>query len=474
MCLKRHIAWFIPACLAAGGMVSVFALLFSKENAGLQIRLPGEVSQGGSAPAPGEGPAFGSLASFEGVASNFEGSWPRFRGAGFDGVSRDQASLARSWPEGGPEEIWSVRMGEGHAGAAVLSGRVYVMDYDRETKADVVRCLSLADGRDIWRYSYPVKVKRNHGMSRTVPAVTDRFVVTLGPKCHVACLDSETGGLLWAIDLAADYGTTVPPWYAGQCPLIDQGKAIIAPAGSSLVIAVECETGKILWESDNSMKWEMTHSSVVPMELDGRRMYVYCGSGGVCGVDAGDGRILWQTDQWTVSVANIPSPVPLGGGRILLSGGYNAGAAILHLSGGGFEARISKRLGPDVFGSPQQTPILYEGRLYAVIQDGRFACLDESGRLLWSSPASERFGLGPYVIADGLVYLMDNEGVLTLAEASPAGFVKLARAKVLNGPDAWAPMAVAADRLICRDLTEMKCLYIGKGAPSSGPEVSGQ
>ena len=82
-------------------------------------------------------------------------------------------------------------MGEGYAGAAILDGRVYVMDYDREHKQDALRCLSLADGREIWRYAYPDSVKRNHGMSRTVPAVTDKIVVALGPKCHVVCLNSD-------------------------------------------------------------------------------------------------------------------------------------------------------------------------------------------------------------------------------------------------------------------------------------------
>ena len=28
-------------------------------------------------------------------------------------------------------------------------------------------------------------------MSRTVPAVTDKYVVALGPKCHVMCLDAD-------------------------------------------------------------------------------------------------------------------------------------------------------------------------------------------------------------------------------------------------------------------------------------------
>ena len=72
-------------------------------------------------------------------------------------------------------------------------------------------------------------------MSRTVPAVTDKYLVALGPKCHVSCLDPATGKPYWLIDLVWQFGATVPPWYAGQCPLIDGDRAILAPGGDALL-----------------------------------------------------------------------------------------------------------------------------------------------------------------------------------------------------------------------------------------------
>jgi outer membrane protein assembly factor BamB len=65
-----------------------------------------------------------------------------------------------------------------------------------------------------------VKIKRNHGMSRTIPFVTEESVITIGPKCHVVCLDAETGNLRWVRDLVKEDGAEVPAWYAGQCPLV--------------------------------------------------------------------------------------------------------------------------------------------------------------------------------------------------------------------------------------------------------------
>ena len=142
-------------------------------------------------------------------------------------------------------------------------------------------------------------------MSRTIPAVTSRFVVTIGPRCHVMCADSRTGDFLWGIDLEKEYGTETPFWYTGQCPLIDDAVAVIAPAGKSLLIGVDCASGKVLWETPNTNNWQMSHSSIMPMQLNGRKMYVYCAVGGMAGVSAdGDdvGEILWETQQFNSAV----------------------------------------------------------------------------------------------------------------------------------------------------------------------------
>jgi outer membrane protein assembly factor BamB len=346
------------------------------------------------------------------------------------------------------------------------------MDYDREKKQDALRCLSLADGKEIWRYAYPVSVKRNHGMSRTVPAVTEKYVVAMGPKCHVTCVDPVSGELRWGLDLVREFGATVPPWYAGQCPLLDQGRTILAPGGKeTLMMAVECDTGKVLWQTPNPHQWKMTHSSIMPMEFAGRRMYVYCANNGVVGVSAKDGAILWETPDWKISLATVPSPVILDGGRIFLSGGYNAGSLMLELrdEGARLAAQTAFKLEPEIFGATQHTPIAYDGHLYGVRADGRFVCLSLDGKVIWASDGAQSFGLGSFLIGGGLIFALNDSGKLSLIEASPSKFTQLAQAQVLNGRESWAPMALAGGRLLARDLTRMVCLEVAmKSADESG------
>lgn len=410
------------------------------------------VTPGGS-PASTPGPAAPAP-----VSSNVPGYWPWFRGPNRDNISPENTRLARSWPAGGPRVLWSRNLGEGYAAAAIRDGRLYLLDW--EGNQDIIRCLSFADGKDIWQYAYANPIKRNHGMSRTVPAVTDRYVVTFGPSCVVTCAETATGKVLWQMDLVKQYGAQVPEWYAGQCPLIEGNRVILAPAGRVLMLAVDLASGKVVWQTANPTSWRQSHASICAADIGGKHQYIYVAHGGVVGVDAGNGQLLWQTGEWRVSTATIPTALPLGDGRVFLTGGYNAGSMMIKVSGGA--VKVLYRLNAATFSSKQQTPILYNGHIYGVVENGQLVCIDLEGKVKWSSGPSQRFGLGPYVLAPGgLMYLLNDTGTLTLAEVSPSGFKALASAKVLSGSEAWGPLALTAGKLVARDMTRMVCLQVG-------------
>lgn len=456
----------LPLVAGGAGAVLLATWLALDPGATLTPRIPGADRPAGATPvAAGSNPVLaGKVILGNGQPAALPGAWPGFRGPGGTGLPAESVPLARAWEGGSPRELWSVDLGEGYAGPAILNGRVYVLDYDQQNKQDALRCLSLADGREIWRFAYPVAVKRNHGISRTTPAVTEQAVVSLGPKCHVACLDATTGELRWGLDLVRDFGTTIPPWYAGQCPLIDGDRVILAPGGpEALLMAVDLATGNVRWKTPNPKDWKMTHASIATGTIGGRKQYIYTASLGVVGVDAEDGRVLWETTDWKISIAAIPTPLVLDGGRVFLSGGYNAGALMLEVSAedGRFAVKPLYRLAPEVFGATQQTPVLLGGYIYGTRPDGRFTCLDPAdGRVVWTSEAGTNFGLGAYLLADGLAYVLTDAGKLVLMEASPAKFTPLAETRLLKGREAWGPMALAGGRLLARDLTRMVCVDV--------------
>ena len=457
----------IPATVALLCALSLVLWLGRAEPTGLEERIPpaGATAHGADKPLLPIASSHRLETSGAIPDASLPGAWPRFRGQRADAVAPREPALARAWPPEGPPKLWSAEVGDGYAGAAVLEGRVYVMDYDEAALRDTLRCLSLEDGKEVWRLSYPVEVKWNYGMSRTVPAVTQKWVIGFGPLCHVICADAKTGAFKWGIDLVREHGAKVPGWYAGQCPLIDRGRAVIAVGSPDvLMMAVDCETGEIEWKTPNPNNWETTHSSIIPFEIGGTRTYLYCTSGGIVAVSAETGEVLWEDRTWYALPVNIPCPVIVGDGRVFLTAGYGAGSRMLTFSGnaGGVTAATLFKLRPHVFGAEQHTPILYNENLYGVSTKGELVCLDLSGKRVWSSGRRKRFGRGPYLIANGLLYLMNDTGVLTLAEATPSGYRQLAEAKVLPGEDkeAWGPMAIAGGRLIVRDMKHMICLDV--------------
>ena len=418
-------------------------------------------------PAAGKLDICGKLVTFDGKPGTETGSWPRFRGRDFSN-SVSGPPVLEHWPDGGPPAIWRMKVGEGYAGPVVHLGRVFLLDYDERAEGDSLRVFSLADGKEIWRRTYKAPIKKNHGFSRTVPAVTDDYVVTMGPRCIVMCNRTLTGEYLWGIDLVAEYGTEVPLWYTGQCPLIDDGVAVLAPGGKALLMGVDCATGKVVWQTPNPDHWNMSHSSIVPATLLGRRMYVYCAKEGTVGVAADGterGNVLWRTSAWAHSVTS-PSPLPIDERRIFLTAGYGGGSMMLGLkeADGRIVAEPLFKLDNTIFSCEQHTPLLYQDHLYAVLPKdagefrAQFACMDLNGKVVWTSGKSERFGLGPFIRSGDEIFILDDDGTLTLVKASAAGYQRLARARVLNGREAWAPMALADGRLVLRDFDELICI----------------
>lgn len=412
---------------------------------------------------------------FEHSAPEMNGTWPRFRGENFDNTVSEKQNLKDSWTADEPEVLWSVELGEGHAGPAIYKGMVYLLDYDEEKREDALRCFSFADGKEIWRRSYEIHVKRNHGMSRTVPAVTEEHVVTIGPRCQVMCVDRLTGDLKWGLDMLNEYDTEIPQWYTAQCPLIDGDKVILAPGGRAIMIAVNIHSGEVLWECPNEMQWKMSHSSIMPMTLNGRNMYVYSAAGGVCGVAADgpdEGKILWQSNAWNHSVV-APSPVVFDDGHVFLTAGYGAGSMMIKVvpDGDQFNVEVLTEYSPkDGLACEQQTPVIWEGHMFGILpKDGganrnQLVCVhpDDVQKVIWTSGKTTRFGLGPYLIADGKMYILSDDGTLTMIKPDTKQYIQLSQKKIMDGHDAWAPLAIADGRLLMRDSKTMVCLDIGK------------
>jgi outer membrane protein assembly factor BamB len=411
--------------------------------------------------------------AFTGSPSAVTASWPRFRGASFDNTVHDGATLVTPGPGWSPPApSWTIALGEGHAGAAVANGRVYILDYDEALQSTMLRCFSFDTGAELWRRWYSEPLKRNHGVSRTVPAVSGRYVVTLDPACSFMCCDALTGAFLWRKDLPAEFGGEVPLWYTGQCPLIDGNEAVIAVGGSSVLLAgFDLASGRQAWTTPTLPGVTASHSSIMVMTVAGVRQYVYAAIGAIVGLSAepGDrGRLLWKSTEFDAATL-APSPVDAGADRVFVAAGYGTGSILLQVQrdGSAFSVRtLAKGRPGDILSCEQQSPVRWGGLLFGVLPDsagadrGQLACWDPATRAYaWTSGPENRFGqYGPFLVADNKLFVLSDSGVLTVVRASTTGYEPLGSARILQGPDSWGPMALVDGRLIARDSLEMVCI----------------
>ncbi|NQU75100.1 MAG: PQQ-like beta-propeller repeat protein [Planctomycetes bacterium] len=403
------------------------------------------------------------------TAGAFAGDWPQFLGPDRNGES-GETHLARTFGPDGPPTLWTVNLGVGFGGPCVQAGKVYVLDR-QAGKADVLRCFDLADGRELWQFSYsaPGIVDRDHPGSRSTPAADDKYVFTIGPFGDMHCVSTATHKSLWSKHLLREFGGKRPNWAASQSPLLYKDMVIVAPLGRTAgVVALAKDTGQIVWKSPPL--GAMNHCSPMLMTLAGvEQIVVISGSGDktrVAGVDATSGKILWEYAGWQCAIP-VPGPTPIDERRIFITGGYRADSVMLELRREDGKFVVTELFRKDALGSQISNPVCHEGHLYFnsfTNENSKvgIVCLDLAGQEKWTSgtlgEAQSPFNRGNLILADGLIYIIDAKGGLRIIEANPVAYKQLHRVQMLEGNELWAPLALSEGRLIIRGQAQMKCL----------------
>lgn len=388
--------------------------------------------------------------------------WPQFHGPNRNGIS-EETGLLREWPETGPKEVWSVPVGKGYGAASIMGGEVFFLDREEDAR-DVVRCLSLADGKELWRYAYEAPGSVGHSGSRNPPTVDEKYVYTVGMMGHFTCTDRAAHTPVWQKDLQAEFGAPLGSWGFAQSPVLYKNMAIInVQAADAFTVAFDRATGNVVWKSPGC--GGAGYVSPLVTTLAGQEQVVALSTDGACGFSIEDGALLWNYDGWESKIP-IPHPTPLGDDKLLISSGYDAGSAIIQIKkdGDAFSAEEVKKIEAQTMGVQIQQPIVYNDLVFVGNNSNErelgFCCFTKDGEQKWCTGEGQ-MGLerGPFIIADGMLILLDGkEGTLHLAEPSGDGYKEIDQAKVLDGKTLWAPLALADGKLVLRSQDVMKCL----------------
>ena len=374
--------------------------------------------------------------------------WPFFRGPYCNGVSAETGWTSR-WPAAGPKVAWRTDVGIGASSVVVTGDRIITMGSCREKNEEIVWCLDAHSGRPLWQFSYPAQfdARQFEGGSASTPTIDGHLVYTLGYLGHIHCLNLEDGRIEWRKHLVDDFGGRYSSWkYAGS-PLVTEELVIFdTGADGSSTVALDKKTGRKIWGVGNDLAG---YSTPIPFEHPGGRGVLVFKARAMVAHDLATGRELWRIDWRTNYDCNASTPTVLGD-KLFIStgyGGHRARGALFQL-GDGEPRQIW--LNQDLE-TKMNSAVIYEGHVYCVSErgSGQLMCLDlRDGAVVWSEPSFAKYGT--LMIADGKLVVLDEKGDLVIADATPAEYRELARAKVFSGRS-WVMPVLANGRIYAKN-----------------------
>ena len=396
-------------------------------------------------------------------------NWPQFLGPNRDGIVQDADGLPTSYSQDNVRLLWQTETGPGFGGAAIHGDSVLIIDRVQQ-QGDVIRRLRLTDGQEVWRRSYAAPGSIKYAGSRSTPATDGKLVFTVGPKGHFSAVTFARGEPVWQKNLLQEWGAQEPNWSVAQSPLLVGNMVVVAPWGrQAAMVAYEKASGRVVWTTPNNSGKSLDYQSVVPMMLGDRLTLVASGKRGyTIGVDAGTGEQLWSYGGYTCSI-HVPSPTVVPDDRILLTGGYGAGSAMIQIEQEGNSYAVRELWKNKNLGTRTAQALIWDDHIYANSKNtgGGLRCLSLDGEILWDTRQINRqmFDLGNILIVGGHIFQINGQGgELFIAEATPEGYKELGRINVLDGQQVWGPLAYSDGLLVMRDQKKMVCLDLKPGS----------
>jgi outer membrane protein assembly factor BamB len=372
-----------------------------------------------------------------GAGCAFAQDWPQWRGPNRDGKASG-FTAPKAWPKELTQK-WKVPVGLGDATPALVGTKLYV--FARQNTDEVIRCLDVADGKELWQEKYDATevsgpAASQHSGPRSSPTVAEGKIVTLGVGGVLTCADAAKGKLLWRKD---DFSGAWPRFYTSSSPIIS-GDLCIAQLGSESnggIVAYDLATGEQKW------KWTgdgTAYASPVILTAGGSKMVVTLTAKNIVGVSVADGKLLWEVSFPVQGRAyNAATPIVDGQTVIYAGAGRGTKAVKIEKTAEGFTA---KELWSNTNNAVQfNSPVLKGGQIYGLSQNGVIFCLDaKDGKTLWTTQLGGK-GFGSIVDAGSALLALTPQGELTVFEPSDKEYKKLAGYKVADSDSYAYPIA---------------------------------
>ena len=331
--------------------------------------------------------------------------WPQFRGPNRDGVSTDP-KVPLTWSA--TENMkWKMELPGPGASCPIVSGdKVIVTCFSgHKSNGDVsglvrhVICVDKATGKRLWQKDYPAAhpddpsrgMIMEHGYTSNTPATDGEHIFVHWGKGGVVALDMS-GKELWKADTGTESNRM--RWGSAGSVLLWKNLVIVnASDESQALIAFDQATGKQAWKQAAS-SLEMSFSSPrLFKQTDGREDLLVAANGELWGLNPESGKLRWYAAHG-LSGNFSPDPVQFGD-VVCIFGGYPQTGRVAVKAGVSGEVSQSDVLWRDNNSTYVPTPVLHDGKLYVINDQGFAWCADaKSGDMLYRERAIEGGGGG--------------------------------------------------------------------------------
>ena len=380
-------------------------------------------------------------------AGSSPNDWPQWRGPDRTGVSKE-SGLLQQWPESGPSREWMIsNLGAGFGSLSVQGDRIFVQSQlgGRSTVASLNR----ADGGLLW--SVPLGSAGDNYMGpgpRGTPTVDGDRVYVLTENGDLAALAVIDGSILGQRNILRDFNGRNIGWLISESPLVDGDRVIVTPGGRGAgVVALDKMTGRTIWTSQD-LSDQAGYASVIAADVGGVRTLMTLTSEAGVGLRASDGKLMWKYPRVANGTANIATPV-FHDNKVFYTSDYGTGGALLALTPQGGEVRAQEVYFTRDLMNHHGGVVLVDGYLYG-FHNSILTCLEfATGKVMWRDRS---VGKGSLTYADGNLYILGEDNVVGLAEATPAGYRERGRFLIADqGLPSWAHPVVSGGRLYIRN-----------------------
>ena len=359
-------------------------------------------------------------------------NWPQWRGPERNGLSKD-TGLARTWS---PAEniAWKLPTPSRTGSTPIVWGDTIFLSVATADFSGSLELWAVDRNKQAVSWKQPLgsgnKAGRKQNMSTPSPVTDGRTVWVMTGTGIIKAFDFA-GTEKWMRDIQKDYGRFGIAWEYASSPLLLDGDLVVQVLHGmntddpSYVLRIDGETGKTEWKVERRtnafMESPDAYTTPAVVRAGGTSQIVITGADVATGHDPASGKEIWRLDglnpQNQGNYRIVASPV-VSGSIVVAPTRVQPMLAVEFANG---NSRTPKPLwsfdqGPDV-----PTPATDGTLLYIVRDNGAALALDlKTGAVVYGP---QRLPPGAYsgspVVADGHVYVTNEDGLTSVYKAGP-------------------------------------------------------